>query len=242
MIVLLTDFGVRDPYIAQMEAVIYRDAPNTTVINLFPELPPFAVKECAYLLAAYQSDFPEDAIFLCVVDPGVGTDRVPVILRANGRWFVGPDNGLFDIVKKRYPLSEQWCLKDKPQDCSTTFHGRDIFAPAAAVIARGNMPRVTNMPAVQLHQDWPADLQRIVYCDHYGNAMTGIRSSEVVEADSFQVAGRKLTYHRTFAEAGTEPFWYYNSNGLVEFALNQGSVTDTLQLKVGDTLSWIRAG
>lgn len=242
MIVLFTDFGVRDPYIGQMEAVIYRDAPNTPVINLFPELPPFAVKECAYLLAAYQSAFPEDTVFLCVVDPGVGTDRIPVVLRANGRWFVGPDNGLLDIVKKRYPLSEQWCLDEQPQDCSTTFHGRDIFAPAAAVVARGNMPRVTDMPAVQLHQDWPDDLQRIVYCDHYGNAMTGIRSSEVAEADYFQIAGRKLIYHRTFAEAGTEPFWYYNSNGLVEFALNQGSVTDTLQLKVGDELIWFRTG
>ena len=240
MIVLLTDFGVRDPYIGQMEATIYRDAPDTPVINLFPELPPFAVMETAYLLAAYQEVFPDDTVFLCVVDPGVGTDRVPVILRANNRWFVGPDNGLFDIVKKRYALCEQWCLEDQPQDCSSTFHGRDIFAPAAAIIATGGMPRATNTPAVQLHQDWPDDLQRIVYCDHYGNAITGIRSSEVVEADRFQIAGRGLSYRRTFAEAGTEPFWYYNSNGLVEFALNQGSVTESLRLRVGDELTWIR--
>lgn len=242
MIVLLTDFGVRDPYIGQMKAVIYRDAPGTSVINLFPELPPFAVIESAYLLAAYQEEFPDDTVFLCVVDPGVGTDRIPVILRANNRWFVGPDNGLFDVVKKRFPLSEQWYIKDKPQNCSTTFHGRDIFAPAAAIIARGKMPGVKNMPAVQLHQDWPDDLQSIVYCDHYGNAMTGIRSSEVLEDDRFQVAGRELSYHRTFAEAGAEPFWYYNSNGLVEFAMNQCSVTDTLKLKVGDELGWIRTG
>lgn len=241
MIVLLTDFGARDPYIGQMKAVIYQDAPDTPVINLFPELPPFAVMESAYLLAAYQEVFPDDTVFLCVVDPGVGTNRLPVILRANNRWFVGPENGLFDIVKMRHPLSEQWCLEGQPQDCSTTFHGRDIYAPAAAIIARGKMPRVKNMPAVQLHQDWPDDLQRIVYCDHYGNAMTGIRSSEVSDDDRFQVAGRELSYHRTFAEAATEPFWYYNSNGLVEFAMNQASVTDTLQLKVGDELSWIRA-
>lgn len=240
MIVLLTDFGIRDPYIGQMKAVIYRDAPDIPVINLFPELPPFAIKESAYLLPAYQEVFPDDTVFLCVVDPGVGTNRVPVILRANNRWFVGPDNGLFDIVKKRFPLSEQWCLEDQPQNCSTTFHGRDIFAPAAAILANGNMPRLAKMPAEQLHQDWPDDLQRIVYCDHYGNAMTGIRSSQVSEEDRFRIGGRELCYQRTFAEAGTAPFWYCNSNGLVEFALNQGNVTDTLQLKVGDELTWIR--
>jgi S-adenosylmethionine hydrolase len=239
MIVLLTDFGVRDPYIGQMQAAICREAPYTDVINLFPELPAFAVQESAYLLASYQEYFPENTVFLCVVDPGVGSEREPVIIRAQDKWFVGPDNGLFDVIKMRTRLFQQWRIDYYPEHCSDSFHGRDIFAPVAAMLKRGEMPESTLMTPTLSTRDWPEELQRIIYCDHYGNAMTGIRSSAVNDADRFEVSGKELGYARIFAEAGSQPFWYRNSNGLVEFALNQGSVVSHLQLKVGDEFLWI---
>lgn len=239
MIVLLTDFGVRDPYIGQMQAAICREAPYTDVINLFPELPAFAVQESAYLLASYQEYFPENTVFLCVVDPGVGTEREPVIIRAQDKWFVGPDNGLFDVIKMRSSLFQQWRINYCPEGCSDSFHGRDIFAPVAAMLKRGEMPDSTQVKADTPSTHWPEELQRIIYCDHYGNAMTGIRSSATNDCDRFEICGNELSYARTFAEAGSQPFWYMNSNGLVEFALNQGSIVNLLQLEVGDEFCWI---
>ncbi len=140
MIVLFTDFGLEGPYVGQIKAVLHREAPGVPVVDLFHDAPAHAPELAAYLLAAYVGEFPEDAVFLCVVDPGVGSGRRPVMVRADDRWYVGPDNGLLAIIARRARSPGWWDITIRPQRLSATFHGRDLFAPAAARLARGERP------------------------------------------------------------------------------------------------------
>jgi S-adenosylmethionine hydrolase len=107
MILLFTDFGYEGLYVGQMKAVLARDAPNVPVIDLMHDAPAHDPRSAAYLLAALVPEMPEGAVCLAVVDPGVGSDRTPLVVNADGRWFVGPDNGLFEIVQRRAKHAEQ---------------------------------------------------------------------------------------------------------------------------------------
>lgn len=244
MIVLLTDFGAEGPYLGQMTAVLLREAPGVPVVSLFSDLPQFNPRASAYLLAAYSRGFPVGTIFLGVVDPGVGSQRAALALQADGRWFVGPDNGLLSIVAQSARRIERWSISWRPDRLSASFHGRDLFAPVAARIARGmGVPGALSTSGSWVGEDWPADLFEVVYIDHYGNALTGLRSSEVERQDRFQVATHTLSFRRTFAEAEPgQPFWYENANGLVEFALSGGSVADAFGLAVGTPVIRLTAG
>ena len=140
MIVLFTDFGLEGPYIGQMQAVLCRETPRIPVVNLCADVPCHEPRAAAYLLAAYAVEFPEGSVFLGVVDPGVGGERAAVVVRADGRWYVGPDNGLFNVVAMRAGAVEWWDITWRPARLSASFHGRDLFAPVAARIARGEPP------------------------------------------------------------------------------------------------------
>lgn len=236
MIVLFTDFGVTGPYVGQMKAVLAREAPAIPVIDLMHDAPTFDPKASAYLLAALTGPFPADAVFLCVVDPGVGSSRAPVIARAGGRRFVGPDNGLFEMVMRRSPDAAMERIDWRPERISASFHGRDLFAPVAARLARGY--DVASSPAESDPRDWPDDLAAVVYIDAYGNAMTGLRATSVPDDATFMVGGRRLTKARTFSDRREEtPFWYENSLGLVEFAANRAAAAALLGLSVGAPFS-----
>jgi hypothetical protein len=235
MIFLFTDFGLAGPYTGQMKAVLYARAPGVPVVDLFADAPAQHPKAAAYLLAAYSATLPPDSVFLSVVDPGVGGERPPVVLRADGRWFVGPGNGLFEIVCRRARLAEAWRIEWKPDRLSATFHGRDIFAPVAATMARGEPPPGTPLePSEIARPDWPDDLFEIVYIDHYGNAMAGARAAALAPEAWITVNGQPLPMARKFSDVpvGTA-FWYENSNGLLEIAVNQGRAADRLRLAVG---------
>ncbi|MBM3517530.1 MAG: SAM-dependent chlorinase/fluorinase [Alphaproteobacteria bacterium] len=243
MIVLCTDFGNDGPYIGQMKAVLFRAAPGMPVVDLFADLPAFDIEAAAHLLAAYAVGFPRGDVFLAVVDPGVGTARSPAAVLADGRWFVGPDNGLFQVVAARARHVRWWEITWRPPVLSATFHGRDLFAPIAARLAcGGEPPGVEVAPARRLSPDWPAELPRIVYCDRFGNAMTGLRRRSISAADAITVAGRRLAHAATFgAVPAGAAFWYVNANGLVEIAVNRGSAANRLGLRVGDPVHVVRA-
>ena len=140
MFVLFTDFGLQGPYTGQMKAVLNQMAPSVPAIDLFADAPVGIPKASAYLLAAYAEWFTAGTIFLCVVDPGVGGTRPPVIVEADGRWYVGPGNGLFELVQRRAATMRSWDIKWKPERLSASFHGRDLFAPVAAMLAQGEPP------------------------------------------------------------------------------------------------------
>ena len=138
MIVLFTDFGVRDPYVGQVKARLAEFAPAQQVVDLLHEVPDFNPHAGAHLLAAFAPGFPPGSVFLAVVDPGVGTPRDAVVVLAGGRWFVGPDNGLLSIVAARNSDTRLWRITWQPEALSNTFHGRDLFALIAADIARAS--------------------------------------------------------------------------------------------------------
>lgn len=242
MIIICSDFGVGDPYNAQMQAVLANEAPGIPVVTLFPELPAYAIKTSAYLISAYITEFPPGSVFLCVVDPGVGTGRLPVVVEAEGRWFVGPDNGLFEVIRMRAGSFRQWRIDYRPQDCSDSFHGRDIFAPVAGRLARGEAVSGIEMPVKSIvPMQWPEDLLQVVYCDHYGNAMTGLRGIMASQGDRFVIKGYELQYARTFGEVPAgQAFWYINANGLVEFSMNQADISFSLGLEAGTEFRWIQ--
>lgn len=239
MIVLFTDFGVAGPYVGQMQAVLARHAPGVPVIALFSDAPTHDPRAAAYLLAAYVDEFPASAVFLCVVDPGVGGARQAGFLLADGRWFVGPDNGLFEIVVRRAGHASCWHqLTETPAGVSATFHGRDVFAPAAASLALGIRPPFAEHPIDAVRRaDWPDDLAEIVYVDGFGNAMTGLRADRVAADAVVEIGGTQLHRARTFSDvaAGT-PFWYRNANGLLEIAVNLGRADSLLALKPGTSV------
>jgi S-adenosyl-L-methionine hydrolase (adenosine-forming) len=242
MIALFTDFGLHGPYTGQMKAVLHRMAPGRPIIDLFADAPAGNPKAAAYLLAAYAAWFPEQTIFLCVVDPGVGGERPAIFVEADGRWYIGPGNGLFELVQRRAATTRRFDIAFTPEHLSASFHGRDLFAPVAAMLARGDAPpgRPRDDDSDR-RDDWPDDLGEIVYVDHYGNAMTGLRAAALPRDARLAAAGRVLERATTFSDRppGTA-FWYENSNGLVEIAVNQGRADRALGLAVGGTVAIVR--
>ncbi|HLN23431.1 MAG TPA: SAM-dependent chlorinase/fluorinase [Patescibacteria group bacterium] len=237
MIVLFTDFGLQGPYVGQVKAVLWQQAPGVPVIDLFADAPSLRPREAAYLLAAYVDAFPAGSVFLCVVDPGVGGDRPAVAAKIDGRWFVGPGNGLFEPLIRRASMVEGYGIVS-PEDrtVSASFHGRDLFAPVAGRLARGDTPQAAGLrpAALPREADWPDDLACIVYVDGYGNLMTGLRASGVDPAAVIEAAGRRLTRARTFCEVPEgDAFWFENANGLVELAVNRGRADAVLGIGLG---------
>jgi S-adenosylmethionine hydrolase len=224
MIVLFTDFGANGPYLGQMEMAIRGIAPTVPVINLVSDAPCFDPRASAYLLAALVETCAPGAVILAVVDPGVGGDRRPLAVQVDGRWLIGPDNGLFELLIRRGTEVEVWEIVWRPERLSASFHGRDLFAPVAARLAMGQGPKAVGLSPLRplRHPLWPDDLPSIIYTDCYGNAWTGLRAS-CVPTPRITVEGQVFTRADTFSDvpAGTA-FWYENSSGLVEIAVNGG--------------------
>ncbi len=233
MIVLCTDFGLSGPYVGQVKAVLARRAPAVPVIDLFADLPAFAPRLSAYLLAAYAEWFEPGDVILAVVDPGVGGARAALVVEADRKRFVGPDNGLFELVLRRAREVRCFEVTWRQATLSATFHGRDLFAPVAARLASGE-PAPGPEVAPARHPDWPDDLAEIVYVDHFGNAMTGLRAGGLAPGAELEVAGRRLRHGRTFGDVpADEPLWYANANGLAEIGVNGGRAAARFGLQPG---------
>ena len=241
MILLFTDFGPGSSYVGQMHAVVARAAPDVRCIDLAHDVVPFRPDLAAYLLAAHSDAVLPGDVVVGVVDPGVGGGRAPVVLEVDGRYFVGPDNGLFELVRRRAGASRCWRITWTPPVLSDSFHGRDLFAPVAARIAQGD-PVPGEPGALSVGSDWPDDLAAVVHVDHYGNAVTGLRA-EVLPGDAhIDAAGRRLTRRRTFGDvARGEAFFYANANGLVEIAVNGGRADTALGLTPGSAVAVVDA-
>lgn len=236
MIVLFTDFGGDDLYVGQVHCAIRQQGWTGPVIDLLHNAPNFDVKGSAYLLAALVSELPPSCVVTAIVDPGVGSERAPIMVQLDGRWLVGPDNGLLSVVLARAGHCRSHRIDWRPARLSASFHGRDLFAPVAAMLAQGEVPRHTPDFVPEMSPDWPDDLMQIVYIDHYGNAITGLRAAKIDSDRGLSVNGTSLSEFKTFAEAPPEtPFWYCNSIGLVEIAVKSGHVADMLGLKLGDS-------
>lgn len=252
MIALFTDFGLSGPYLGQLEAAILKESPAALIVNLFADAPAHDARRSAYLLAAYAEEFPAPTVFVCVVDPGVGSERRALALEAGGRWFVGPDNGLLEIVARRAPAPAWWRIAWRPPRLSASFHGRDLFAPAAAWLDRGERPSgpssglrppagwAETLPHGSLdYGNWPDDLAEVTYIDGFGNAMTGLRAVSLpFGARIILKDGREIVHALTYSDVPKGGiFWYENANGLAEIAMNRDRADLALGLAVGSPIA-----
>ncbi|MEE3626412.1 SAM-dependent chlorinase/fluorinase [Nitrospirillum sp. BR 11752] len=270
MIFLYTDFGWSGPYVGQMRAALAARAPGTPIIDLMHDAPAFdppaAGRLLAAILPATLAALPLitiPAVFLAVVDPGVGTDRRPLAVSLSGKlgrpvWLVGPDNGLFrplihDTIATG-GLAEAWEITWRPPALSVSFHGRDLFAPVAARVAEGRelgdwaRPLAVDdltgaAPSRERGEGDTAGNSRILYIDSYGNGWTGLRPTGSLDGTVAPDArlwvggpegGRAVEAARTFgAVPRGAAFWYVNSSGLVEIAVNQGRADQVLGFTLG---------
>lgn len=240
MISLFTDFGPGGPYVGQMHAVLAQLAPGMPVIDLFHDVPSFNIRAGAYLLPAYTRGFPPGTVHVCVVDPGVGGERRALIVKADHRWFVGPDNGLFRVLARRARELECHEIRWRTDQLSASFHGRDLFAPVAAQLAHGLVPDSVSASLTLPAPDWPEDLAQVLYIDHFGNAITGVRA-EVLKPDvKLRLSGTELSCARTFSDVPAgQGFWYENANGLVEIAVNGANASRELGIAAGSPFEYI---
>ena len=236
MIALYTDFGLSDPYVGQMHAAVLARAPGTAIVDLHHYAPTFAPGPGALLLEALVPFLPAQAVVVGVVDPGVGTERGSLAVWSRGHWFVGPDNGLFSPLLAD-PGAEAYRLVFPGKDsASASFHGRDIFAPVAAELVRGD--RMVLGQAVTDPVRLAPRREQVIYADHYGNLITGLPGPADTSA-GLCIAGKELAYARTFGavEPG-ELFWYGNSLGLVEVAAREASARGLLGAAEGAPVGW----
>lgn len=238
-IVLFTDFGPSGPYIGQLESVLRLTAPNVPIINLLSNAPTADPRLSSYLLAALRYSFPVNSIFLAVVDPGVGGERRAVVLHADGQIFVGPDNGLMNTVAVQAQNAQWSKIIWKPEHCSMSFHGRDLFAPVAAKLAINAADDLLQSFDRNDLNDWTQDLAEVIYFDYYGNAMTGLRYREADFGKTLTVNGIAIKQAGTFSDVEEQQaFWYKNSSGLVEIAVNKGCAEQQLNMKLRMPISF----
>lgn len=237
-IALLTDFG-DGPYVGQMRLRLTQLAPSVPIVTLISDLPQFRPDLAAYLLLGLQAGMPSETVYCCVVDPGVGTDREVIIADCGQDWWLAPDNGVLVPLLRSHPGARLYRLRWRPQQLSASFHGRDLFVPAAARLVAGELPDAAPIdPSALVGADWPDERACICYVDAFGNLMTGLRADGLSAIQELQVGGHRLKAARTFAEvARGEAFWYRNAFGLVELAVNQGRADHCLGLDLGAPVS-----
>ncbi len=241
MIVTYTDFGVEGPYLGQMRAAVHTVWPAATVVDLMSDVPAFDIKAASFLLPAVMESIAPPCVCVGVVDPGVGGHRRPVALLADDKWYVGPDNGLFSVVAARAERVQWYEITWRPSRLSSSFHGRDLFAPVAARIGMGADPKTWGAEIADNQGvvfDTSAELAEVIYIDGYGNCMTGIRAETLSDEDVLSVAGQSLTRARTFSDVSPGCcFCYENALGLMEIASNMDNVAVSLGLCVGSQVS-----
>jgi len=252
MIVLLTDFGLADPYVGQMKGALVCKAPDCRIVDLTHEVPPYGLAQAAFFLDASYKFFPEGALFLTVVDPGVGSSRRIICLEADSRLFLAPDNGVLSLVLQGAPEAIAYNLSHPfMAGASATFHGRDIFAPLAGQLCAGDSPESIG-PEVPLDSlvcmDWSEPQTQetqieghCLHVDHFGNAITNLR----IDAFNGKIHGKlevvtgvtRLPLRRVRAycdmERGTVGI-VAGSQGFFELAMNMGSAADLLSLAPGE--------
>ncbi len=241
MIFLFTDFGLHGPYVGEMHAVIRRQFPSLAVIDLMHDAPATNPKAAGILLSALSRRFESGDGCVAVIDPGVGSrTRRALMIEADGVTYTGPDNGLFVPLVHRSHSSTCYEIFWQPATLSDSFHGRDLFAPA--------LVRKLSGKAIELREIEPATLaefdsipacNEIIYVDKFGNAISGISAGTVPKTNKFVVGGMHVSYARVFSEVKKgHGFWYENSMGLIELAVNQGSFAETYNVTAGTTLEF----
>jgi hypothetical protein len=252
LITLTTDFGLQDHYVGTMKGVILSRCPAATIVDICHELPAFSVWSGAYAIDQAAPYFPQGTFHVVVIDPGVGTERKPILLEALGQYFIAPDNGVLSLIRRRergHVIVREIANRDLflPRS-SATFHGRDVFAPAAAVLAAGAIlieqtgPQLKEIEILDRIAAIPCGAGQwtgtVLSVDRFGNVITSFEASLLSE--SLQLETEKAvinTVRKTFGGAPDGvPFAYVGSSGYIEIGINQQSAAKFLALAPGDSL------
>ncbi|MEM1597293.1 MAG: S-adenosyl-l-methionine hydroxide adenosyltransferase family protein [Pyrobaculum sp.] len=249
MIALLTDFGTKDYFVGVMKGVIYSINRNAVVVDITHEIPPQDVWTGAFVLKAAYKWFPRGTIFVAVVDPGVGTERAPLILKTRRYFFVGPDNGLLSLAAEEDGVEEAYVIQTGLPRLSKTFHGRDVFAPAAAYLSLGIEPRLLGTPAASWKRlELPRPVYKdgvlyakAIYVDRFGNVYTSVEEAPASPGDVLCVEAKgsvlRAKYVETYGKAKPgELVALINSEGYLELAVVMGSASASYGLRPGDEL------
>lgn len=237
IITFLSDFGSDDWFVAAVKGEILKRAGDIQIIDIAHNVPRFDIRGAAFLLSAVYRNFPEGTVHLAVVDPGVGGDRKPIIVDAQGYLFVGPDNGIFSYIERAGAKVYEIDVKG---GVSHTFHARDIFGPAAACLASGEKPdRLGKKCRDLMRFEVRKPIKNagyvqgeIAYIDHFGNCITNIAND--VSIAVVEVAGSVIDVGKSYGEAGPEGLvCVKGSIGYYEIASNQGSARELLNACVG---------
>ncbi len=254
-ITLLTDFGNGDYFVAAMKGVILSYNPAACIVDITHDVPAQDVESAAFTLLAAHRAFPQGTIHVAVVDPGVGSDRRAILVKAAGQFFVGPDNGIFSYVcdesePKVFHVADSIWFR---QPVSDTFHGRDVFAPLAGWLSLGTSPKrvgkeindYVRLPSLRPEISQSGDITgRVIHIDHFGNCVTNITQRELTDkliAGGFRVTiqGQHVDeLRRFFAEetSAKEVFCVWGSAGFLEIAVRNRSAADQLKIKRGDAV------
>jgi hypothetical protein len=259
MITLTSDFGLKDPYVAEMKGAILTINPHAILVDITHQIEKFNVRAAAFALISAAPYFPDGTVHLAVVDPGVGTDRRAIVIQTKKGFFVGPDNGVLILaaqsqgVEHVYQLASSKFMMPK---VSGTFHGRDIFAPAAAFLAKGVQPAEFGPEVKDLVTPEFAKVKfsggsltgRVLDVDGFGNIITNITEKDAAfeEGKTLNVelasAQLKIPFRKAYAEAKhEEPILLIGSHGFLEIALNQASAAEKFRLKTGDKIKVVVA-
>jgi S-adenosylmethionine hydrolase len=254
VIVLMTDFGLSDTYVGQMKGVILTIAPAARIIDLTHAITPQNIAQGAFLLEKSADYFPEGSIFVSVVDPGVGTSRNAIAFETERGIFLAPDNGLLTPILQTRAIKQCVSITDKRYLLpvrSSTFHGRDVFSPAAAHLASGvpirelgeelDPAECKRIPMPQCHtrnhgDSWEGS---IIFTDHFGNLVTSLDAALLDRSKQWLISAgeEQLTVSRTYGEvADQQPLAYKGSFGMIEIGVRNGNAAETLGLRDGDTV------
>ncbi len=265
VITFMTDFGLDDGDVGVLKGVALSIVADAQLIDITHTVAPQNVASGAWILAASYRYFPRGTVFVCVVDPGVGSSRRPVAISAGDWYFVGPDNGLFSYVFAEQPVHNVVTLSQTayhlPQ-VSSTFHGRDIFTPVAAHIASGvalselgsSVDPITLQRldlGLATRQGNEVQDARILHVDHFGNLVTNIPlhlvpdlfSSSRVEATFINqkvgISERRRFFSESTESQDTQPFIFGDSSGYVGIAIRNGNAAHTLHVSYGDAMTFV---
>ncbi|MEM2465743.1 MAG: SAM-dependent chlorinase/fluorinase [Candidatus Bathyarchaeia archaeon] len=259
-ITLTTDFGLADPYVAEIKAVILSINPCVQIIDISHQIEKFNIRMGAYVLASAASYFPKGTIHVAVVDPGVGTKRKPILIETEGGFFIGPDNGVLTLAAEKQGIKHVYEIANPKYmlpKVSTTFHGRDIFAPAAAHLSKGVPPSEFGSEIRRLVKPRFAKIVRkgstlvgeIIHVDSFGNVIANFTSKElgclgVRESLSIKIGETRcrLKLCKAYAEVeAKKPLALIGSHDLLEISVNQGSAAEMFKVKVGDKVILYRS-
>ena len=252
MITLTSDFGLKDPYVAEMKGVILTINPQATIIDVTHSVEKFDIRVGAFVLASAAPYFPKDTIHLAVIDPDVGTERRAILIQTKQGFFIGPDNGVLMLaaqnqgIEHLYELSNPKFMLSK---VSSTFHGRDVFAPAAAHLDRGVKPsefgpEITEAATIK----FPSVVRRnssligeVWHIDDFGNIITNISQKDLPQNQvvNIKLIGvlQNISFGKTYSQAKPhEPLALIGSHGFLEIALNQGNAAEKFNAKPGDKI------